>query len=90
MKDSRFCSAYAGPIRLYANDLFDPPPPEEALVGGILFDVGRVALLKGVHIRMHFRLFVCCLGIIARPFVTSIGRRDRRHMTVFGHRDSPN
>jgi hypothetical protein len=65
--------------------LFDPPPPEEALVGRVLFDVGRVALLQGVHVRRWFRALVCRLGIITCPFVTSIGGRYRRHMTMFGH-----
>ena len=73
-----------------AGRLFDFATLKEALVGRILLDIGRIALLQGVHVSMYFRHLVRGLGIITGPFVTSIGRRYRWHMTVFGHLDSPN
>ena len=37
-----------------------------------------LAVSPCLRVFMYFRLLVCRLGIIARPFVTSIGRRHRR------------
>ena len=72
--------AHAASVRL-----LDAASLKEALVGGILPDVGGVALLGGVDLRMRRCRVLRDLGIVAGAFRASIGGRDRRHMIVARH-----
>ena len=65
--------------------LLDAPSLEETLVGGVLPDVGGVALLGGVDLRVRRCRVLRDLGIVAGAFRASIGGRDRRHMIMAGH-----
>jgi hypothetical protein len=62
--------------------LFDPPSLEEASIGGVLLDVGGVALLGYIlYPVIFFRVVALCLRIELGAFGTLITWWDRRHFT---------
>jgi hypothetical protein len=62
--------------------LFDPPSLEEASIGGVLLDVGGVALLGYIlYPVIFFRVVALCLRIELGAFGALITWWDRRHFT---------
>ena len=59
------------------------PSLKEAGVGGVLFDVRRVSLLRGIlDIAVTLGSILVDLGVIASSFVATIGGRHGRHFIV--------
>ena len=73
------------PAHAASGRLLDAASLKEAFVGGVLPDVGGVALLGGVDLRVRRCRVLRDLGIVAGAFRASIGGRDRRHMIMAGH-----
>jgi hypothetical protein len=65
--------------------LLHPASLKEALVGGVLPDVGGVALLSGVDLRVRRCLVLRDFGLITGAFWASVGGRHGRHVIVAGH-----
>jgi hypothetical protein len=65
--------------------LFDAPPLEEAFVGGVLLDVGGLALLGRIDGGALGRLVGSNFGMVAGAFLTLVRRWNRWHVPVFRH-----
>jgi hypothetical protein len=66
--------------------LLNPASFEKSGIGGVLLDVGGIALFSRIlNILVPLRGILVGLGIIPGPFGAAIGGRYRRHFIVAGH-----
>src|ERR1700736_712150 len=65
---------------------FDAAALEKALVRRVLLDIRGLPLLCRVHAWLLAKLRGGDLGVITRSFLTMVRHRDRRQVSVFGHR----
>src|SRR6185437_9720171 len=84
---STVCGIADRSLNIMTMALFDASSLEEAGVGGILPDIGGVALFRsvfsfgGCSVCFHF-------DIVAGALVAAIGRRNGRHRVMAGHGNS--
>jgi hypothetical protein len=67
---------------LFATALLHASSFEEPGVDRVLFDIGGVALLGGIHFGFCLRRVFIHFGFVAGSFVASIGGRHGRHFIV--------
>src|ERR1700731_2219710 len=71
----------------FPSTLLQAPSLEEAGIGGVLLDVGGVALLSSVDFTLACGRILVRLGVVTRALVTAVGRRHWWHFVVARHLD---
>src|SRR6202140_5551110 len=69
----------------FRSTLLHPSSLEKTGLGGVLPDVGGVALLSGVDFTLVCGRILVHLGVVTRALVTAVGRRHWRHFVVARH-----